>query len=304
MNWKLIWKYTGLILAATFAAGFLFGLINGFYVNAGTLSPFGLVIFAGLANILITTIAFAKLSLKQRERTILHAIAVLLLCAIIPLPLNVGLFGQPLVEWAAANVILLVTAAFGICCGTFLRPRELKPEANTPSYVVEIKDDKARIKTDKIQICLQCGVKNRLHKAVLIDLKPVCGKCRATLIQSNYSSSEPINYKFDDSEYIDVDSEIRYENPETNPHTSPPIPVNGVSDIKPLLAPTRSQQNIYLRDDDEEPDDDLKNKLFNLVHQDREKAFRIVNSLRQKHSGRSNRWCWEKAVVDIERDNR
>lgn len=304
MNWKLIWKYTGLILAVTFAVGFLFGLINGFYVNVGTLSPFGLVIFTGLANIVITTIAFAKLSLKQRERTILHTMAVLLLCAIILLSLNVGLFGQPLVEWAAANVILLVTAAFGICCGTFLRPRELKPEANTPSYVVEIKDDKARIKTDKIQICLQCGVKNRLHKAVLIDLKPVCGKCRTTLKQSNYSSSESINYKFDDSEYVDVDSEIRYENPETNPHTSPLIRENGVSKFKQPAASAAGQKNTYVRVDDEEPDDELKNKLFSLVHHDREKAFRIVNSLRQKHVGRSHRWCWEKAVEDIVRDNR
>lgn len=294
MNWKLIWKYTGLIIAATLVVGFLFGLINGFYAGAGTPTPFGLVVFTGLANVTIITVGFAKLSIEQREHTILHALAVFLLCVLIPLPFNVGLLGQPLVEWAAANVVLLVTAAVGIGCGTFLRPRQLKSEAEERRFVV-IKDNDARVKTGKIQICLPCGVKNRLSKAVLIGLKPVCGKCGGALQDIVYPS------EFIDSEYVDVDSTtFQYESWKTNIYEPQAARASETYEPKQPAPIPQDVSAPY----EEKADDELMNKLFVRLLQDREKAFRIVNSLKQKHPTRSERWCWEKAIDDLDRDRR
>jgi hypothetical protein len=53
---------------------------------------------------------------------------------------------------------------------------------------------------------------------------------------------------------------------------------------------------------EEKADDELMNKLFIRLLHDHDKALRIVNFLKQKHPTRSERWCWEKAIEDIDRD--
>lgn len=292
MNWKLVWKYTGLILAATLLTGFLSGFIAGFYAGAGT-PPLGLIILAVLANLIITAAAFAKLSLDQRELPNLHALAVLLLCALIPLPFNVVIWEQSLTEWAMGIIVLTATAAVGIGCGTLFRSRQSKSAAEVLRFV-EIKDSGRRIKNDKIQICLSCGVKNRLSKAVLIGLKPVCGKCGGELRDLLYQPEF-----IEDSEYVDVDSiSPQYERWKTNIYQPQPARAGRNYEPKQPVPNSPSVSAPY----EEKAGDELWNELFSRLLRDREKAFRIVNFLKRKHPTRSERWCVEKAIEDLERD--
>jgi len=45
-------------------------------------------------------------------------------------------------------------------------------------------------------------------------------------------------------------------------------------------------------------------QLYRLVNGDRHTAQRLVEKVRQRNPGRSEQWCWEKAIYDIERDRR
>lgn len=291
MNWKLIWKYTALIIVATFLVGFFFGLIGNLYVKTGEQNPLSFVILTALANLAATAIIFAKLSLEQRERTIVHALAVLLLCWLIPLPLSVGLLGQPLAEWALAIIVLIPTAAVGVAAGISLRRREVKSDISAaprvdftaaPQRVIEIKDSNIRISADAVWICARCGAKNRVRKAVMISLQPACGRCGGNLEEANYSP------EILDSEYVDVDSAAPYYgSAETIFHIDPPH--------TPPLQPNPPALHI----EDEPADDELKDRLFSRLYGEKEKAFRIVNALKRKHSARSERWCWEKALDDL-----
>ncbi len=93
MNWKLIWKYVGLIFAATLLVGFFSGLIGNLFIKTGEQNQILFVILTALANLAVIAIAFAKLFLEQRDRAIIHALAVMALCWLISLPLNVILLG-------------------------------------------------------------------------------------------------------------------------------------------------------------------------------------------------------------------
>lgn len=164
------------------------------------------------------------------------------------------------------------------------------------SRFVVVKDSGARVKTDKIQICLSCGVKNRLSKAVLIGVNPVCGKCGGALRDLIY----PPEF-VEDSEYIDVDSDMfQYESWKTNVYQPQTARSSETYERKPPAPNSPFVSAPY----EEKADDELMNKLFTRLLHDREKAFRIVNFLRQKHPTRSERWCWEKAIDDIDLDRR
>ena len=290
LNWKLIWKYVGLIFAAIFLVGFFSGLIGNLFIKTGEQNPIPFVIVTALANLAATAFFFARLSLEQRERTIVHALAVLLLCWLIPLPLSVGLLGQPLAEWALTIIVLIPTAAVGVASGISLRRREVKSDISAAPRVdftaaprvIEIKDSHIRISADAVWICVRCGAKNRVRKAVMISLQPVCGRCGGDLEEANYSPEVL------DSEYVDVDSAAPYYgSAETNFHIDPPH--------TPPLQPNPPAPRI----EDEPADDELKGRLFSRLYGEKEKAFRTVNALKRKHSERSERWCWEKALDDL-----
>ncbi|MBE9183086.1 hypothetical protein IQ268_31620 [Oculatella sp. LEGE 06141] len=48
----------------------------------------------------------------------------------------------------------------------------------------------------------------------------------------------------------------------------------------------------------------LARKLLPLVNGDMETAKRLVIQAREKNPGRSEQWCWEKVIYDLERDRR
>ncbi len=307
MNWKLIWKYTGLIFAATLLVGFFSGLIGNLFIKTGEQNPIPFVIVTAFANLAATAFFFARLSLEQRDRAIIHALAVVLLCWLISLLLNVGLFGQPVAQWASTLIVILPTAAVGVTAGVFLRRRELKSDVSaTPRVAVftaprgrEVKDDRVRINAEAIWICAQCRAKNRVRKAVMIGVQPVCGKCAGKLEEAFYS---PEIY---DTEYVDVDSaEAQYRFAETYFENYQP-PTAAETSERPIILPhTPPLQPDFPapRVEDEPADDKLKGELIALLYGDEEKAFRLVNGVKRRHSGRSEKWCWEKAVEDLIHD--
>lgn len=310
MNWKLIWKYTGLIIAATLLVGFFSGLIGNFFIKTGEQNPIPFVIVTALANLAATAFFFAKLSLEQRDRAIVHATAVLLLCWLIPLPLNVGLLGQPLAQWASTLIVLIPTTAVGVAAGVFLRrpkkysyvPAAVAPRVNVSAPApsgIEIKDSGIRVNADTIWICVRCAAENRVRKAVMIGVQPVCGKCRGKLEEAFYSP------KMDDSEYVDVDSvasQYRFAETYFENYQPPTSTETTERQIVPPYTPSLQPNSPAPQIEDEPASGELKDRLFGLLYGDKEKAFRIVNALKRKHSERSEKWCWEKAVEDLIHD--
>lgn len=47
-----------------------------------------------------------------------------------------------------------------------------------------------------------------------------------------------------------------------------------------------------------------REQLIRLLRGDRAAAQRLVAHIQEKNPDRSERWCWEKAIYDIERDRR
>lgn len=50
------------------------------------------------------------------------------------------------------------------------------------------------------------------------------------------------------------------------------------------------------------PREELRRRLFPLVHGDWNLAERLLESVRRNHPGRSEDWYWEKVIYDLERD--
>ncbi|HAX76232.1 MAG TPA: hypothetical protein DCY88_10435 [Cyanobacteria bacterium UBA11372] len=59
-----------------------------------------------------------------------------------------------------------------------------------------------------------------------------------------------------------------------------------------------SQQQHY----ENQPREELRQKLWILLHGDTDLAERLVDLARQKHPNRSEDWYWEKVIYDLERD--
>ncbi len=47
-----------------------------------------------------------------------------------------------------------------------------------------------------------------------------------------------------------------------------------------------------------------RQRLMRLVNGNQQVATRLVSRVRSQHPDRSEQWCWEKAIYDIERDRR
>lgn len=68
---------------------------------------------------------------------------------------------------------------------------------------------------------------------------------------------------------------------------SPPKPVTPPSP-QPLRFPSRANYN----------------RLVSMLHGDGNAAERLVGKVRQQNPERSEDWCWEKVISDLERDRR
>ncbi|NJL42143.1 MAG: hypothetical protein HC899_40055 [Leptolyngbyaceae cyanobacterium SM1_4_3] len=46
----------------------------------------------------------------------------------------------------------------------------------------------------------------------------------------------------------------------------------------------------------------VESKLYRLLHGDRDAADRLIGAIRVRNPDKSEQWCWDKAIFDLERD--
>ncbi len=61
------------------------------------------------------------------------------------------------------------------------------------------------------------------------------------------------------------------------------------------------ESNYYLADF---PNLKIQQKLLAMVGGDRHAAKRLIDNIKKKNPGKTELWCWEKAIDDLERDRR
>jgi hypothetical protein len=121
MNWKRIGVFVAATFAATFMVGIPWGFAQGFYKARGVALPawFG---YGQAASAFVTNVAvLVVLAKRQSEKPWRHTWMVILIGWILALPLNVGLFGQPLVAWALTVVPLCISVVIAVPIGRLLR---------------------------------------------------------------------------------------------------------------------------------------------------------------------------------------
>jgi hypothetical protein len=126
MNWKRILLFIGLTFVATLIAGFVPGLIRGFYNASGSAPPSWIVLLQGGLVPLAIFLVFVRLGRVQREQPWQHA-ALVWLGAVVLSFLNF-LFGQPLSQFLIGIAISAIMAAAGMGFGLWRQP---KPDRST-----------------------------------------------------------------------------------------------------------------------------------------------------------------------------
>lgn len=111
MNWTRVLLYTGLLYVATFLAGFVPGVIRGFYTASGSAPPSWLPLLQGGLSALALFLVFHRLGRVQRECPWTHAAAVWL-GVVALLLLNVFL-GQSVAQ-LLAGIVPSAPAAAGM----------------------------------------------------------------------------------------------------------------------------------------------------------------------------------------------
>ncbi|MDJ0737122.1 MAG: ABC transporter permease [Nostocaceae cyanobacterium] len=88
----------------------------------------------------------------------------------------------------------------------------------------------------------------------------------------------------------------RQQQSQPSPPQTQPSPLQ----TQPSPPTPQTQQPIA----DLQPDNRLRNKLISLVAGDAAAAERLVEQAKQEHPGMPDKWYWEKAIADVERDRR
>ena len=161
MYWKLIARFTALIFIFTFLVSFSFSIVKGFLLAAGKDVPVWLYLGEFLAELLAIAAVFTLLVNVYGERIldysrskeketgrddssapghtsyasvqtrnswpiIKHAILIALFSWLCPLPINVIILNQPLLEWAYTIIPIMSMAIVGLLIGFALRMRRNK----------------------------------------------------------------------------------------------------------------------------------------------------------------------------------
>ena len=161
MYWKLIARFTALIFIVTFLVSFSFSVVKGFLLSAGKDVPIWLYLGELLAQLLAVATVFTLLVNMYGERILAysrskeketggddsgatdhtsfasvqtrnswpiinHAILIALFSWLCPLPINVIILNQPLLEWAYTIIPIMSMAIVGLLIGFALRMRRNK----------------------------------------------------------------------------------------------------------------------------------------------------------------------------------
>src|SRR5262245_20834223 len=128
MNWRRIGIFTAIMFAATAAASFPFGLIEGFAVSTGRTPAAWLPLARGLAAPLAAVAVFAAFASRESGETWSGASAIGILSWLVSFPLNVIMLGMPVVAWAGGLVLMGLCVVIGVPLGRLIA-RSRKPSA-------------------------------------------------------------------------------------------------------------------------------------------------------------------------------
>lgn len=121
MNWKRVVFFVLLLILATAAAAFPFGLMARFIARQGEPLPPWLFYGQAVAVPLASVLVFALLAMRQRERTFAHAWAVGIGAWIVSFPINVLWLNQRLSGSIAGLVIIGIVVPVGTFIGIKVR---------------------------------------------------------------------------------------------------------------------------------------------------------------------------------------
>jgi hypothetical protein len=87
------------------------------------------------------------------------------------------------------------------------------------------------------------------------------------------------------------------------PRAVVPAPsVRASSNVPETVGQALQQARRYKKPATQPARAETKWKLDSLVHSDRRAADRLVAQIAFSHPNRSEQWCYEKAIIDLERD--
>ena len=124
MNWKKIFIYVGIFFLATMVAAFPFGVIQGLFNITEGQSLAWLNFGQAIAVLIASICVFAHLSIKLQEKVFLHALCVGIGGWLISFPINVLIFGQPMVNWIAGIIVILFTLSIGVVIGKAIKKKK------------------------------------------------------------------------------------------------------------------------------------------------------------------------------------
>ncbi len=121
LNWKRILIFVAIFFAATGLAAFPFGFIRGYCLASTGHAPAWLGPAQAMAGLLAAITVFAILAWVQKDGAFAHCFVVGLFSWFLSFPINVLLFHQPAMQWAAGAIVLVITAGIGGGAGVGLR---------------------------------------------------------------------------------------------------------------------------------------------------------------------------------------
>ena len=130
MNWKRVAIFIVLLLLGTACAAFPVGVIHGILMRANGQVPRWVPVVQAFAVQGAILLVGGGLGFVQRERLVLHGLAVGVGSWLVSFPINVLLFKQPLVTWAAGIIGIIVF--LGVGCALGFGVRQIRTTSRTP----------------------------------------------------------------------------------------------------------------------------------------------------------------------------
>lgn len=121
MNVRRIFVFALLLFLATASAGFVFGAIGGFLRATGHDIPSWMPVGQAIGVLVAAVAVIAALAKRQSDRTWEHAFAAAASAWALSFPISVLLAGQPIKQWVAGALVILVIVPPGVLIGRRLR---------------------------------------------------------------------------------------------------------------------------------------------------------------------------------------
>lgn len=179
--------------------------------------------------------------------------------------------------------------------------RLLKPNRSTPAH-----KPPPRLEFDNPQRIAEINRTRRRAKWVPPDRPPTDRKTRSPQrISAEPPRKPPSKPQFTNSRKISEVNQAKRQPTGAEPPSIPPasvqpfpsedLPQTEEKPLPPLVLAKAVVEPLRVRSITE-------SRLLRLVNYDRQMAERLAESVRAKNPDKTEQWCWEKAIWDLERD--